>query len=61
MKLVYCLKIISENPIKLDNGLLTRNWILLSDARVKYVPDNIVSREMINTGMGRNDIIQVVS
>ena len=55
------MKIISDNPIKLDKGLLTRNWILLSDAQVKYVQDNIVSREMINTGMGRNDIIQVVS
>ena len=52
---------ICSRPITFDNAFLPGKQVFLSQRKVKYVEDIIVTRYTANLGMSRHDLIQMIS
>ena len=61
MTLVKFLKRVSNKLITLGNSFPLRNMRFVLDAHMNYVKYIIVSRDIVNTGMSRKEVIQVIS
>ena len=55
------LQIIVRNNITYDNVLTSRKQALLSQKQIKYVEDTSVTRDTLNLGMTRREVIQKIS
>ena len=61
MKVINCLQRIGNMPITFNNESTPGKQDLLLQNQVKYVEDIIVTREMANLGMSRQEVIQTIS
>ena len=61
MTLVKFLKRVINKLITLGNSFPLRNLRFVLDAQMNYVKYIIVSRDIVNTGMRRKEVIQVIS
>ena len=61
MKVVNCFRSICNNLITFENAFSLKNRIFLSKIEVKYVKDIIVAIYIVNLGVSRKEVIQVIS
>ena len=61
IKVAYCLKIVDSKPIAYNNSFHLIGWEFISQRKVKCVDDIIVTRDIVNIGMERKEVIEVIS